>query len=47
MFEELASVVVLIDCFQPANIVVCVRHYMNVQHVVIGGMARLEEDKNY
>lgn len=47
MSKELASVVVLIDSFQPANVVVCVRHQMNVQHVLIGGMTRLDGRRHY
>lgn len=37
--ENTTSIVVLVDSLEPANIIVCVRDQVDIQHAGFGGMA--------
>lgn len=39
----MTSIVVLVNSLEPANIIVCVRDQVDIQHVVFGGMTWLRE----
>jgi len=44
-FESLLTTIeVLIDSFQPANVIVCVRNQMNVDKTIFAGVTGLQEN---